>query len=412
MKRPAILLLLAAVLCVPWGPAQAAEDDHGADHAPPGAAEGALERGVHGGQLLEQGDVTLELAIHERGVPPEYRAWISRAGEAVETGAELTVALTRLGGRVDRFSFTWHGDYWRGDGIVEEPHSFDVAVTLGLDGRRYDWAWPSHEGRTEIDADVADAAGVATRKAGAATIERTIVSYGRLVPDEDRIARVTGRFDGVVERVSARLGDSVAAGDALATIESSDSLQSYALRAPISGTITARNVNVGELSDGRTLFVISALDTLWAELKVFPGQRAGVEVGAPLRLGNGEQSRRSAIAHLLPSAADAVHVLARAPIDNRAGLLSPGQLVRAEIVVEVAEVPLAVDNRALQTFRDWTVVFIRVGDTFEIRPLELGRSDGRFTEVLSGLDPGDAYVVENSYLVKADIEKSGASHDH
>ena len=54
----------------------------------------------------------------------------------------------------------------------------------------------------------------------------------------------------------------------------------------------------------------------------------------------------------------------------------------------------------------------QVDDTYEIRPLELGRSDGNLTEVLGGLQAGDRYVVENSYLIKADIEKSGASHDH
>lgn len=58
------------------------------------------------------------------------------------------------------------------------------------------------------------------------------------------------------------------------------------------------------------------------------------------------------------------------------------------------------------------MVFIQVDDTYEIRPLELGRSDSHFTEVLAGLQSGDRYVVENSYLIKADIEKSGASHDH
>ena len=71
-----------------------------------------------------------------------------------------------------------------------------------------------------------------------------------------------------------------------------------------------------------------------------------------------------------------------------------------------------VEKRALQSFRDWSVVFIQVGDTYEIRPLELGRGDRHVVEVLSGLSPGDHYVVENSYLLKADIEKSGASHDH
>jgi cobalt-zinc-cadmium efflux system membrane fusion protein len=86
--------------------------------------------------------------------------------------------------------------------------------------------------------------------------------------------------------------------------------------------------------------------------------------------------------------------------------------VAGDIVVETLDVPLAVDNRALQSFRDWTLVFIQVGDVYEIRPLELGSSDGKQTAVLGGLQAGDRYVVENSYLIKADIEKSGASHDH
>jgi cobalt-zinc-cadmium efflux system membrane fusion protein len=44
--------------------------------------------------------------------------------------------------------------------------------------------------------------------------------------------------------------------------------------------------------------------------------------------------------------------------------------------------------------------------------LTLGRRDTRFVEVLEGLAPGTVYVTENSYLIKADIEKAGASHDH
>ena len=87
-------------------------------------------------------------------------------------------------------------------------------------------------------------------------------------------------------------------------------------------------------------------------------------------------------------------------------------MANAAIVVEQTQVPVAVNNLALQSFRDWTVAFIQVGDSYEIRPLELGRSDGVYSEVLSGLKAGDSYVVDNSYLIKADIEKAGASHDH
>jgi cobalt-zinc-cadmium efflux system membrane fusion protein len=86
--------------------------------------------------------------------------------------------------------------------------------------------------------------------------------------------------------------------------------------------------------------------------------------------------------------------------------------VEGQVTVEDIPVPLLIDNRALQTFRDWQVVFIKVGDNYEIRPMTLGRTDGDFTEVLDGLQPGDEYVVAGSYLLKADLEKDGATHDH
>ena len=58
------------------------------------------------------------------------------------------------------------------------------------------------------------------------------------------------------------------------------------------------------------------------------------------------------------------------------------------------------------------MVFARVGDTYEVRMVDLGRRDAERAEVLGGLAAGTVYVSENSYLVKADIEKAGASHDH
>jgi len=57
-------------------------------------------------------------------------------------------------------------------------------------------------------------------------------------------------------------------------------------------------------------------------------------------------------------------------------------------------------------------VFAKVGETYEVRMLELGRGDADYAEVLSGIDPGMRYVTEQSFLIRADIEKSGASHDH
>ena len=86
--------------------------------------------------------------------------------------------------------------------------------------------------------------------------------------------------------------------------------------------------------------------------------------------------------------------------------------MQATVEITEREVPIAVERRALQTFRDWDVVFIKVGEAYQVRPLELGAGDGEYVEVISGLKPDERYVVDNSYLIKADIEKSGAVHGH
>ncbi|MEE4464815.1 efflux RND transporter periplasmic adaptor subunit, partial [Azotobacter chroococcum] len=105
-------------------------------------------------------------------------------------------------------------------------------------------------------------------------------------------------------------------------------------------------------------------------------------------------------------------VVARASIPNPDGRWRPGMSVSAEVTIAKHQVPLAVKESGLQRFRDFTVVFAQVGETYEVRMLELGARDGEYVEVLGGLKPGTPYVAEQSFLIKADIEKSGASHDH
>jgi cobalt-zinc-cadmium efflux system membrane fusion protein len=394
------------------GTAQACADDEHAGHSDEDGHH-EEEKGPHGGKLLEDGDLAVELKIHEQGVAPEYRAWVELGGRPVtDKDLDMSLELTRLGGEVDTFDFSWQGEYWRGEGVVEEPHSFDARLTLDLDGEHYEWSWESHEGRTHIDSELAREAGIESAVAAPGTIRSTLTAYGRLVTAPDQVADIRARFPGLVTKVNVSLGEEVTAGDVLAEIESNESLQKYSVRAAINGTITARQINTGEVAGDRVLFSIVNLDSLWAELKVFPGQRAQLKVGQAVILNAEGIEQKTEIRHFLPDPTNAPYVLARSKVDNAAALLSPGLFVAGEIVVEEVDVPLVVDNRGLQSFRDSTGVFIQVGDTYEFRPLDLGRSDSRFTEVLSGLEAGERYVVEQSFLIKADLEKSAASHHH
>ena len=74
--------------------------------------------------------------------------------------------------------------------------------------------------------------------------------------------------------------------------------------------------------------------------------------------------------------------------------------------------PVVVVSEAVQSVNESLSVFIKVGDQFEVRPVELGRTNGKFTEILRGLQAGETYISKNSFLMKAELGKSEASHDH
>lgn len=375
----------------------------------------AEAKGPHGGRLLTSDGFEVELAIFERGVPPEFRAWLLEDGQSVDPAeVSLGVKLTRLGGRIDEISFAPEGDYLRGDKVVYEPHSFEVSITAEHEGEKYAWHYENFEGRTRIAPEIAESLGVETAVAGPAVLEDTVTVYGRIRANPTRVNEARARFDGVIRSVHVDVGDSVEKGDRLLTIESNESLNNYSIAAPIGGVVTQRDANPGEQSSGRLLLTITDTTSVWVDLAVFPGDRSRVRAGNPISIVHaaGGEAATGAISSVEVLAKRDQSVTARAVLPNPEGRLVPGSFVTAEITVGEHEVPLAVRREALQAFRDSTVVYAQVGEEYEVRMLDLGREAGAYVEVLGGIEPGTRYVAANSYVIKADIEKSGASHDH
>jgi cobalt-zinc-cadmium efflux system membrane fusion protein len=378
-------------------------------------AEPEPAQGPHRGRLLQDGDFRLELAIFETGVPPEFRVWVTEQGQPVKPDeVELRVQLIRLGDRIDHIGFKPQDDFLRGDTVIDEPHSFVVSIEASYNGKTHRWQYDNFEGRTQIGAEMAAAFGLETLVAGPAVLQETVTVYGRIMTNTEHVREVSARFDGVIQSVSASLGDGVHKGQPLATIESNESLKSYTIKAPISGVITQRDANPGEQTVGRQLFTITDTSSVWVDLSVFPADRARVIAGAPVTItaATGGPSVASVIDRVNVMVQANQAVTARVVLDNSDGQFLPGTYVTAEVTAGTHPVPLAVKRTGLQAFRDFTVVYAQIGDEYEVRMLELGRQDREWIEVLGGLEPGTRYVSANSYLVKADIEKSGASHDH
>lgn len=404
-------LLAAALLTLATGCGgnPAPVDEHG-------AAGEEMSKGPHGGRLLEDGDFALEVTMFERGVPPELHIYPSRNGQPVNVAeVQLSMELTRLGGVVDRIAFQPREDFLRSTQAIAEPHSYVVQATARVGGKTHTWTYESFEGRTSIAPEMAKGAGVETTVAGPGRIEERLALFGSIQPNPEQVRNVSARFPGVIRSVRADVGDRVQQGQQLATIESNESLQTYGVSAPIAGVITERRANVGETTDGELLFQVADYSRVRAELNVFPRDRSRLRRGQPVRVraADGAQEATGSVDFIAPAGtAGNQALLVRVLLDNPDGRWAPGQFVEGVITISAIEAPLVIPRSALQTFRDWEVAFVNVGDMYEFRPLELGRTDGDYVEVLDGLQPGDRYVSANSYLIKADIEKSGASHDH
>ena len=388
--------------------------EEGGEHAD---AEEARD-GEHGGRLLEQGGYVVELTIAEDGTPPKYQAWLYEGDKPLPASAgTVEVRLKRLGNIAENHVLEPQADgSLMAASIVGEPHSFEVEVLAKIGGKALRWEYPSYEGRTEIAARIANDSGIRVAPVGPGVIADEHEVQGLLTPMEGRVANVMARFPGPIRSLRANVGDRVRAGQALASVESNLSLTTYTVSTPISGVVLARNASVGSVaSEGSPLFEIADLSSLWVDLHIFGSDAQHIRPGVPVkvtRMSDGV-TIETTLERVLPGTATASQsTVARATIANADGLWRPGSAVKARITVEQQPAAMVVPLSALQNFRDWEAVFIRVGDTYEVRPVELGKRDATQVEILSGLKAGDAVVTEQSYLIKADIEKSGASHDH
>jgi len=390
-----------------------------AGHAGHEKEEVDVVKGPHGGRLLVSDNFALELSIFETGVPPEFRAWATLDGNALApTDVDLNITLTRLSsheeGKINEINFKPQGDAMRGDTVIYEPHSFVVTINAKHNGKAYRWQYDNFEGRTKIENAVADALEIDTDIATSRILQETIDVFGKAMPNTERVRKLNARFPGVIKSVNVAVGDKVKKGQILAKVESNESLNLYIVRSPISGVITQRNANSGEQTGSQPLFVITDTSTVWIDLAIFPQDITSVKMGdqVTFKVANSSATMTGEISFINVMAEANQSVTARMVVDNKAGDFLPGSFVKARIKVGVHPVALAVKRSGLQAFRDFTVVYAKVGEEYEVRMLELGRQDNEWAEVLGGLRANTEYVSENSYVIKADIEKSGASHDH
>ncbi|ULR88250.1 efflux RND transporter periplasmic adaptor subunit [Comamonas sp. B21-038] len=191
----------------------------------------------------------------------------------------------------------------------------------------------------------------------------------------------------------------------------------YELRAPLAGMVVEKHLTVGEsVTDSTASFTVSDLRSVWAEISVAAPQLPDVRMGAPVvvratAFDSQAEGRIAYVGALI--GAQTRTAPARVALANPQGVWRPGLFVDVELLAGESPVPIAVDAKAIQRpDGKESVVFVPTEGGYQAQVVQLGATDGKTTEVTSGLNAGQSYVKQGSFMLRAELGKASAEHAH
>jgi cobalt-zinc-cadmium efflux system membrane fusion protein len=184
------------------------------------------------------------------------------------------------------------------------------------------------------------------------------------------------------------------------------------LVSPFDGEIIKRDMVLGEVvTTSQVQMIVADTRRLWIRLDVRQEDAEDVKIGQEVHLEPVVLVQKPAVGRIsrirpgVEKQTRTVHV--RAEVDNPKGRLRPDTFGTGHILVRSSPRGIAVPTKAIQREDKVYFVFVRVDDTiFEQRRIVPGIRAGNFTEVRSGVRPGEIVVTAGSHLLKSAIVHS------
>jgi cobalt-zinc-cadmium efflux system membrane fusion protein len=187
--------------------------------------------------------------------------------------------------------------------------------------------------------------------------------------------------------------------------------------APISGVITSRSANLGQVvSMGQELVVVTDLSQLWVIGDLYEQDFQRVRVGSEAIITTpayADMRLRGRVSYIDPRLDVQTRTAkVRVEVPNQAGHLRLGMYVTMTFTTRSEHRDVIVPRQAVQALGHRQVVFIPAPDEagkFVARTVQVGPRRGEFYTVLSGLQPGEQVVTEGSFLLRAEMLRQASS---
>jgi membrane fusion protein, copper/silver efflux system len=207
-------------------------------------------------------------------------------------------------------------------------------------------------------------------------------------------------------------------GDELHRLESTQSPQSYYhVRAPFDGIVLENKVKLGEfVHAGAELFEFADLSTLWVLADIYerdlPHVRTGMKATVEV---NAYPGSWNGIVSSVYSVVDerTRTVKARIEVNNSNNQLKAEMFCTVKIHTQLGKETIKVPASALLGETEKHFVFVAINDTtFEKRDIRTGVETREFAEVLDGLLEGERIVVGGGFFLKSELSKETFSEEH
>ena len=179
------------------------------------------------------------------------------------------------------------------------------------------------------------------------------------------------------------------------------------LFAPVSGIVTEKRVLQGQsIMPGEALFTVADLSGVWIDVQLRETDASGVRVGSGADIqiaGLPERVLKGTVAYVYPMLDSVTRgVRARITLSNPEAALKPGMYATVRLLT-ASRSALTVPSSALLRTGERNVVFMDMGKG-ELMPMDVqvGRTAGEFTEIVSGLEAGNRVVTSAQFLLDSE----------
>jgi len=229
--------------------------------------------------------------------------------------------------------------------------SFSNVIAAGDEHEKHNDHEEENE-RLHLDSETMKEFGVKIKTAKRGRIEKTKLFPGEVSLHLDHLAHITPRFPGVVKKIYHHIGDTVKKGDALALIESNESLTLYKITSSISGTIIEKHLTLGESVEANShAFEIANLNTVWITFSIFQDKFDEIKQGqkAIIKSSNGKHEAKSIVSYISPTVDQHTRTqIGRIELSNKKNYWKPGMFVDVDVVFLSVAGDIVVPKTAIQ----------------------------------------------------------------